>query len=104
MRLTELEPYWIDHGGRETFSAQDGAPVPRTLKTALGCNCPCGCENALYVPFSNPIGPGPLTAQQGWGRTGETFETITLVPSILRSGVGSCGWHGFITNGEVISV
>lgn len=35
-----------------------------------------------------------------WERTGDTFDTLTLKPSIQR--VGGCAWHGFITNGEVI--
>ncbi len=37
-----------------------------------------------------------------WQRTGETFDTLTLTPSIhSRKEKGGCGWHGFITNGEV---
>ena len=39
-----------------------------------------------------------------WQRTGDTFETLTLHPSILRSPQkGGCGWHGWVTNGEVRS-
>ena len=37
-----------------------------------------------------------------WNRTGESFESLTLAPSIRR--LDNCGWHGFITNGEVITV
>jgi hypothetical protein len=51
------------------------------------------------VPFANPIGPGPHVNEKGWRRTGDTFDTLTLTPSILR--IGGCGWHGFVTNGEV---
>lgn len=36
-------------------------------------------------------------------RVGDTFDILTLTPSILRI-KPSCGWHGFITNGEVITV
>jgi hypothetical protein len=32
-----------------------------------------------------------------WQRTGETFETLTLTPSVDCSAWGH--WHGFITNG-----
>jgi len=33
-----------------------------------------------------------------------TFETLTLTPSILRTPEkGGCGWHGFVTNGEIIT-
>ena len=42
---------------------------------------------------------------KGWARTGDTFETLTLAPSIWVKG-GACkpdgsGWHGFVTNGEI---
>jgi hypothetical protein len=38
-----------------------------------------------------------------WTRTGEDFETLTLTPSIHSDPAkGGCGWHGFITNGEVL--
>jgi hypothetical protein len=33
-----------------------------------------------------------------WQRTGETFETLTLAPSIDCSKWGH--WHGLITNGD----
>lgn len=35
-----------------------------------------------------------------WGFSGRTFEDLTTTPSILLVPPG-CGWHGFITNGEV---
>jgi hypothetical protein len=54
------------------------------------------------VPFANPIDGGPQLERHGWQRTGDTFETLTLTPSILRARArGGCGWHGFITNGAV---
>lgn len=66
----------------------------------ISCDCPCGCNQLLYVPFKNPIDGGPpLEAGFGWTRTGDTFETLTLTPSILR---GGCGWHGFITAGQIV--
>lgn len=99
MKLTELEPRLIGHGGEGVTT--NGEPVPRTEGVGLVCNCPCGSGHELYVPFENPIGPGPLKAQWGWLRTGESFETLTLVPSIFRKEPGECGWHGFITGGEV---
>lgn len=73
------------------------------------CDCPCGNRDEthqLYVPFANPLDGGPSMqtgTRNGWQRIGETFETLTLTPSILRI-APSCGWHGFITNGEVITV
>lgn len=106
MRLTELNP---------KFLASFDAGGSKTLGMGVSFACPCGRHedaHRLYVPFANPIGPGPLASvvdQRGWTRSGETFETLTLTPSILRvekreeDGIG-CGWHGFITNGEVRTV
>ena len=88
VRLAELEPTWVGEAGRHG--------------TGLACNCPCGCDNGLYVPFANPLDGGLQVGPQGWQRTGDTFETLTLTPSIFRRGEGSCGWHGFIRAGEVV--
>jgi hypothetical protein len=107
MRLAELAPMFACHGGLGVTSA-DGSPVPLTLGVALICNCPCGNpdeSHRLYVPFRNPIGPGPLVRPFGWQRTGDNVDNLTLTPSIHRvKERGGCGWHGFITRGEVLSV
>jgi hypothetical protein len=34
-----------------------------------------------------------------WQRTGETFDDLTLTPSIDASPSGH--WHGYVTNGQV---
>jgi len=48
-----------------------------------------------------PLDGGPPVdgPKHVWTRTGDTFETLTLRPSILR--MDGCRWHGFVTNGEV---
>jgi hypothetical protein len=99
-------------------------PAPVRVGVGLMFDCPCvqctaqrtGNEDAdfhlrQYVPFRNPLDGG---AQHGgpsrpsWERTGETFDTLVLRPSILR--VGDCGWHGFVGGaagnqpGEVVTV
>lgn len=104
MKLTDLEPRWIGHGGEGTYVTATGEPIAHTEKVGLVCKCPCGCSRELFVPFENPIGPGPLTTRWGWKRTGETFETLTLTPSIQRQDPGGCRWHGFITAGEILTV
>jgi hypothetical protein len=68
---------------------------------ALAFDCPCGCGDALCIPFANPIDGGPNEFPKGWQREGETFEALTLRPSILR--MSGCRWHGFITNGEILT-
>jgi len=131
MRLSELNPQWMGAGGEgisqpgtepcpkcqggdgmtecRTCHGTGKAYVPSPERQGIGVllDCPCGNTDEghqLYVPFANPLDGGPpmqTGKNKGWQRTGETFETLTLTPSILRI-VPSCGWHGFITNGEVV--
>lgn len=107
MRLTELHPRFVGYGG-EGVSDQHGNPVPFRHGIGLACDCPCGkCDPRfkwLYVPFENPLDGGPPveTKADKWHRVGTDFENITLTPSILRNASkGGCGWHGYITNGNV---
>ena len=95
MKLTSLNPEFINGSGdREGIG--------------LMFDCPCGCTARAFVTFSNPLdGRGPFTEKFRplWKRTGEYFETMTLTPSIHRiKNLGGCGWHGWLTNGELKSV
>lgn len=109
MRLLDLHPKWLGAGG-EGVSDKDGKPVPERTGVALICDCPCGCGTqedgyGLAIMLANPLDGGlPIRDRPLWQRTGEMFETLTLTPSILRSKErGGCGWHGFITAGEVLT-
>jgi hypothetical protein len=109
VKLTDLNPSFIGAGGEGV--TMHGQPMPIRNGVGLVLDCPCGCDSALYVPFANPLDGGPPLDVKGWQRTGENFETLTLTPSILRvkrkdtAGVEhGCGWHGFITRGEVQTV
>ena len=129
MRLVDLHPYFIGSGGAGVYAktgracgacrSEDRAscdacfgtgdeygPAPERDGVGIVCDCPCGNtdeHHQLYVPFKNPLDGGPaLDDRTGWQRTGDTFETLTLTPSILRR--SHCGWHGYITNGNVTSV
>jgi hypothetical protein len=99
MRLTELEPRWYGRRTPEGVSGQIGVTF----------DCPVHRRaHKCFVPFVNPIDGGPPEVRKHlWQRTGDTFETLTLTPSVdytkydngtLRD--ASC-WHGFITNGDV---
>jgi hypothetical protein len=58
--------------------------------------CPCGCGQVLNLPIK-PVGSsGP-----GWEWNGHE-EQPTLTPSIARQ--DGCHWHGFLTNGEWVTV
>lgn len=106
MKLIDLKPQFYDHGGNGSTD-KDGNPLPERTGIGIMFECACGkddCWNA--VPFLNPIDGGPPleSNRPNWKRTGESFDTLTLSPSILRSTKnGGCGWHGWIRNGEVIS-
>ena len=99
MRLVDLTPRWIGAGGEGIYD-KDMNPVPERKGVGISFNCPCGCGTRCFVMFANPIDGGKaIRDRTTWQRAGDTFETLTLTPSILR--VGGCAWHGFITNGEI---
>lgn len=105
MRLTELHPKWITLNGW----ADD-----RPFYVGITFRCPhCpdgerGYVQYLAVFFENPIDPHGLVGSMFalprlkdtlWYRTGDTFETLCLTPSVDASKVGH--WHGSISCGEV---
>ena len=77
--------------------------------------CPVHRDHRLGVQFLNPVdGGAPMEVSDStrylWKREGETFDTLTLGPSVDASehhrvvGAGhveSPCWHGFITDGEI---
>jgi hypothetical protein len=92
MKLTELDPGWI---------------VEKPGRQGMGVSfmCPCCRDIHLAVWFANPIDGGPpahsdIDPKPRWVRTGETFETLTVTPSIDASQSGH--WHGYIRSGELI--
>jgi hypothetical protein len=114
MRLIDLNPRWFG--------------LPPALKQGLTFDCPCCCNTdravRLAVPFVNPIdgsapislepkilwpllcppptAEGQVTVPPGfhWTRTGETFDVLTLSPSVDASKSGH--WHGHIMAGGIV--
>ena len=104
-RLTELEPRWIG-------LTLDGSDA----RFGVTFKCP-HCDTrigALFKPFMDPenitakmawampgapdMNTGAQREAKWWHRvSGETFDTLTLSPSIDCAG----HWHGFITNGQI---
>lgn len=105
VRLAELNPHWVAGGGDGV--TRNGQPVPRREGVGVMFDCPCGkCGMPCYIPFRNPLDGGPAydNDRNAWERTGDTFETLTLKPSVLRNTAkGGCGWHGFVTDGAIVS-
>lgn len=129
MRLIQLHPRFVGAGGEGVFNpGPDGTLVPAPERTGVGISFDCPCPTCtaartgdedrdfhlrVYVGFANPLDGGPAFEGGGpkWVRTGDTFETMTLQPSILRvPGKGGCGWHGYVGGpagdqpGEVVTL
>jgi hypothetical protein len=104
MRLTELDPRWsTSESGRH----------------GMGINflCPICKDQYLGIFFENPIDGGAMATPDElptarWKRTGDTFDNLTLTPSVDASGgakdctPASDGtarghWHGHITDGNI---
>ena len=100
MKLTDLNPQFFNTGGAG-ISKADGSPAIPRRGVGMTFDCPCGkCGVRAQIEFTTAIDGKPWReASPGWERIGDTFETMTLRPSIHR--VGGCGWHGWIRNGEV---
>ena len=100
MKLVDLNPRWVGSGGPGITDSKTGEPVPRREGMGITFDCPCGCDEPVFVHVT-PLDGGPSHPQaKVWDRTGEDFESMTLSPSLQR--VGGCGWHGFVRNGEII--
>jgi len=70
----------------------------------MGINflCPCCKTEMLSIAFDVPLDGGAayeVPVAKLWKRTGDTFDTLTLSPSIDASAFGH--WHGLITAGVV---
>ncbi len=105
MKLIDLNPRWVGHGGEGV--TYGGKEVPRREGVAISFDCPCGdkikCHRCI-IEFKNPLDNGPATRNDdhAWERIGDSFEKLSLLPSIQR--MDGCKWHGYITKGEVIKV
>jgi hypothetical protein len=100
-RLVDLNPRWVGAGG-EGITLSNGQPAPERHGVAITFDCPCGCDVRAQIEFTIATDGKPWR-DDAWTRTGDTFETLTLRPSIHRPArYGGCGWHGWLTNGELI--
>lgn len=92
MRLSDLNPRWFTQG-----------ESPDIVGITFDCPC-CAGKTRLGVLFVEEIDRDGLPndthwTRKGvkWHRTGDTFENLTLTPSVDASGFGH--WHGSVTNG-----
>lgn len=78
MRLTDLNP---------RYGETDG------VRTHISFECPPHKIHRIFVPIAGP---------KKWESSGDTFETLTLSPSIRFEEPPVCDCHFFIQNGEII--
>jgi hypothetical protein len=102
LKLAELNPRWIGRDGVFTDEPSEGCGV------AFRCPCKTCAQSdrhhTIAVHFDKPLDGGPSrNPKLDWHRTGDTFETLTLTPSIWdRAAHDGHDWHGYITNGEIV--
>lgn len=105
-KLTDLNPRFVNAGGHGVTYSKTGKPVSKRVGVGMSFDCPCGtCKQRVFLRFENSLdGEGSYDDdhQPTWVRTGESFEDMTLKPSILRK--SGCSWHGYLTNGVLKSV
>lgn len=111
-RLVDCNPKWVSnyHGTGKV--------------DAIRFDCPEGHVDCVHViPFTPALDGSACTRDRvQWQRTGETFETLTLAPSIKRNpryasreaaiAAGCipeyidasmlCAFHGFVQNGQIV--
>lgn len=97
MKLVDLNP-------RMAISrALAGGSWSEAAKRNVGMtlDCPCCRATRLMVHFRNPIGgTAPEPVERLWDRTGDSFDTMTLSPSIDASAVGHA--HFSIAQGLIL--
>lgn len=95
--LTSLSPSWYEIDGRRVGLLFDCPTCTRQADPV--------CGGRVFVFLDPPLDPGPSlgVGDRAWKRTGDTFETLSLSPSILTrvAADGSEHWHGHVTNGQV---
>lgn len=99
MRLVDLNPRWVT-----TPPAWFGT-LGRVDRWTVGVSfdCPHCRSFRIAVMFQNPFGAdgaAPPSPDRKWAREGETFDTMTLSPSVDHSARGHA--HLSIVAGEVI--
>lgn len=111
-RLVDCNPRWCCWSGRDGIDSAD----------ALRFDCPEGHNGCMHIiPFTPELN-GVVTDGTRWQRTGDTFEMLTLSPSIARrpryasreAAIAAgcipeyitesllCAFHGFITEGAIV--
>ncbi len=90
-RLVDLDPHWFHRNGRPE-GIRFHCPICRGGEGE-------GHERHSLVITWEP--PSIHTSGAVWTKTGNTFDNLTVTPSIDATRGGHCKFHGFITQGVV---
>lgn len=99
-RLADAEPSFYCYAPNRELNPNAG---PDRSGLGVVFDCPIHDDCWISVPFANPLdGAGAFESNvKGWHRIGDTFENLTLSPSIkVLGGKDGCEWHGFIRDGR----
>jgi len=101
-RLVDAEPSFYDYSPDRDLNPGAG-PDRRGVGVMFLCPIHEDCWHA--VPFTNPLdGGGAFEPHRvSWDRDGDSFETLSLSPSIRRipHGLDDCAWHGYVRAGRL---
>lgn len=95
MKLSDLSPRWIKHIDTDKVGFTFLCPHCREIRLSIYFWPPIDPDGY----FNNVVFVNDLKDIRKWNRIGESFENLSLTPSIDASEHGH--WHGFISNGEV---
>ncbi len=101
MKLIDLSPRWIEHGGNPKAALIFKCPHCQDIwLTCTFQPIKMSTQMALYRPEGESSGGQVVPSRQdfAWSRDGDSFHTLSVTPSVDASASGH--WHGFITGGE----
>jgi hypothetical protein len=84
----------LDGGPAWDIGTHERRPISQLWDVLYGPRVDGRYVGAVLQPGTEVVPPGHL-----WTRTGESFDDLTLMPSVDASKAGC--WHGFVANGEI---
>lgn len=112
MKLTDLNPRWFAEEGRHGQGVTFDCPHCRTVRLGIAFSPtldggpPIGMPNTPEIGTlfkalwpADHVGTNIVPPGIVWQRSGDTFDVLTLAPSVDASASGH--WHGFVQGGEI---
>jgi hypothetical protein len=84
----------LDGGAPWDIGTRERRPIRKLWEVLYGPLVGGRFQGGVIEAGTAVVPPGHL-----WTRTGETFETLSLSPSVDASPAGC--WHGFVQNGGI---